>query len=65
MEGAFVQGMGYYVIEELVHGDPAHPWVRPGEMFTKGPGKLEKKKMIFQFYKGLATLTSNLKLLTK
>jgi len=25
-------------MEELVFGDGSHPWVRPGHMFTKGPG---------------------------
>jgi len=38
IEGAFVQGMGLYTMEELVWGDSAHPWVRPGQLFTRGPG---------------------------
>jgi len=24
--------------EELIWGDEAHPWVRPGRLFTAGPG---------------------------
>lgn len=38
MEGAFVQGMGWSCIEELVWGDKKHPWVKPGWLFTRGPG---------------------------
>lgn len=38
IEGAFVQGLGWCVIEELKWGDAAHPWVRPGHLFTQGPG---------------------------
>jgi xanthine dehydrogenase/oxidase len=38
VEGAFVQGVGWSCLEELVWGDKAHPWVRPGHLFTKGPG---------------------------
>lgn len=38
VEGAFVQGMGWSCIEELVWGDSAHAWVRPGTLFTRGPG---------------------------
>eukprot|EP00736_Rhodelphis_marinus_P010348 Rmarinus@m.10031 len=37
IEGAFVQGQGMYTIEEVVFGDKAHPWVRPGSLFTRGP----------------------------
>lgn len=40
VEGAFTQGMGWSTIEELVWGDSAHPWVRPGQLFTRGPGTL-------------------------
>lgn len=25
-------------MEELVWGDGEHPWVRPGQLFTRGPG---------------------------
>uniref|UniRef100_A0A7R9YWD4 xanthine dehydrogenase n=1 Tax=Chlamydomonas euryale TaxID=1486919 RepID=A0A7R9YWD4_9CHLO len=38
VEGAFVQGMGWTCLEELQWGDKQHPWVRPGHLFTKGPG---------------------------
>jgi xanthine dehydrogenase/oxidase len=39
IEGAFVQGMGWSTIEEIVYADDDHKWVRPyGTMFTTGPG---------------------------
>ena len=38
IEGAFVQGVGLFTIEELVWGDSEHPWVRPGHLQTRGPG---------------------------
>ncbi|KAH7618960.1 putative Xanthine dehydrogenase 1 [Nannochloris sp. 'desiccata'] len=38
VEGAFVQGMGWSCIEELVWGDNQHQWVKPGTLFTRGPG---------------------------
>ena len=38
IEGAFVQGMGWLCMEELIWGDADHPWVRPGHLLTKGPG---------------------------
>lgn len=38
IEGAFVQGLGLFTMEELVWGDSEHPWVRPGQLFTAGPG---------------------------
>ncbi|OSX71439.1 hypothetical protein BU14_0533s0004, partial [Porphyra umbilicalis] len=47
IEGAFVQGMGWCTMEEVVRGEPAlpphplggaHSWVRPGTMTTTGPG---------------------------
>lgn len=38
VEGGFVQGMGWACIEELQWGDKQHPWVRPGQLFTRGPG---------------------------
>eukprot|EP00742_Colponemidia_sp_Colp-10_P005067 GILJ01005413.1.p1 GENE.GILJ01005413.1~~GILJ01005413.1.p1 ORF type:complete len:1351 (+),score=226.28 GILJ01005413.1:45-4097(+) len=38
IEGGFVQGVGWCTIEELVWGDKEHPWVRPGMLFTAGPG---------------------------
>ena len=30
--------MGWSVLEELQWGDKQHPWVRPGQLFTRGPG---------------------------
>lgn len=33
-----MQGMGWSCIEELVWGDAQHSWVRPGQLFTRGPG---------------------------
>lgn len=33
-----MQGMGWLCLEELIWGDKEHPWVRPGHLFTKGPG---------------------------
>jgi len=38
VEGGYVQGLGWTILEELKWGDPAHPWVRPGHLFTQGPG---------------------------
>lgn len=39
IEGAFVQGMGWSTIEEVIYADEDHKWVRPyGTMFTTGPG---------------------------
>jgi xanthine dehydrogenase/oxidase len=38
IEGAFIQGFGWSTMEELVWGDSDHPWVRPGHLFTRGPG---------------------------
>jgi xanthine dehydrogenase/oxidase len=38
IEGAFVQGWGWLSMEELIFGDKHHKWVRPGHLFTKGPG---------------------------
>jgi len=38
IEGAFVQGAGWTTTEELLWGDEAHPWVRPGRLFNAGPG---------------------------
>ena len=39
VEGGYVQGLGWSCLEELVWGDSAHPWVPPGLLFTRGPGK--------------------------
>ena len=38
IEGAFIQGLGWCTTEELIWGDSAHPWLRPGVLLTKGPG---------------------------
>ena len=38
VEGGFVQGLGWSCIEEMVWGDGQHTWVRPGTLFTRGPG---------------------------
>lgn len=38
IEGAFVQGYGWCTMEDLVWGDGQHKWVRPGQLFTRGPG---------------------------
>ncbi len=39
IEGAFVQGMGWSCIEELVWGNEDNPWVRSkGSLFSCGPG---------------------------
>jgi xanthine dehydrogenase/oxidase len=39
IEGAFVQGMGWCTLEEMIYGDDHHEWVRPaGKTFTTGPG---------------------------
>ncbi|THG22542.1 hypothetical protein TEA_025075 [Camellia sinensis var. sinensis] len=38
IEGAFIQGMGWVALEELKWGDAAHRWIRPGSLYTCGPG---------------------------
>jgi xanthine dehydrogenase/oxidase len=39
IEGAFIQGMGWTTIEELIYADDDHVWVQPrGSLFTSGPG---------------------------
>ena len=38
VEGGFVQGMGWLALEELKFGDGEHRWIRPGSLFTAGPG---------------------------
>jgi xanthine dehydrogenase/oxidase len=39
IEGAFVQGMGWSTIEEVIYADDDHVWIRPrGSLFTTGPG---------------------------
>jgi len=38
IEGAYIQGFGWSTMEELVWGDSQHKWVKPGMLFTRGPG---------------------------
>lgn len=39
IEGAFVQGMGWCTVEEVVYSDDDHTWIRPrARVFTTGPG---------------------------
>ena len=39
IEGAFVQGMGWSCLEEVVWGDDPHAWIRQkGSLFSCGPG---------------------------
>ena len=39
IEGAFIQGMGWCTVEEMIYGDKHHSWIRPkGRTFTTGPG---------------------------
>jgi len=39
IEGAFIQGMGWSTMEEVVYSDDDHKWIRPrGKTFTTGPG---------------------------
>ena len=38
IEGAFMQGFGWSTMEELAWGDKEHTWIRPGQLFTRGPG---------------------------
>ncbi|XP_020540685.1 xanthine dehydrogenase 1 isoform X2 [Jatropha curcas] len=38
IEGAFIQGLGWVALEELKWGDSAHKWIRPGWLYTSGPG---------------------------
>ena len=39
IEGAFIQGMGWCTLEEMIFGDDSHLWVRPtGRTHTTGPG---------------------------
>jgi hypothetical protein len=40
IEGAFIQGFGWCTMEELIWGDSDHQWVRPGNLFTQGPGMM-------------------------
>ena len=39
IEGAFIQGMGWSTMEEVIYSDSDHTWIRPpGSVFTTGPG---------------------------
>lgn len=38
IEGAFIQGVGWCTLEEMMYGDNHHPWIRAGRTFTTGPG---------------------------
>ena len=39
IEGAFIQGMGWSTIEEVIYACDVHTWIRPrGAVFTTGPG---------------------------
>ncbi|XP_077254247.1 xanthine dehydrogenase 1-like [Tasmannia lanceolata] len=38
IEGAFVQGLGWVALEELKWGDDNHKWIKPGSLYTCGPG---------------------------
>lgn len=38
IEGAFTQGLGWVTTEEMAWGDSEHKWVKPGQLFTRGPG---------------------------
>ena len=38
IEGAYVQGFGWCMMEETVWGCDEHRWLKPGTCFTRGPG---------------------------
>ncbi|KAL3798324.1 hypothetical protein ACHAW5_008623 [Stephanodiscus triporus] len=39
IEGAFVQGMGWSTMEEVIYSDDDHTWIKPrAKTFTTGPG---------------------------
>lgn len=38
IEGAFTQGVGWTMTEEMVWGCDQFPWLKPGTCFTRGPG---------------------------
>jgi len=38
IEGAFIQGLGLFTMEELIFGDNQHVWIPKGHLLTKGPG---------------------------
>jgi xanthine dehydrogenase/oxidase len=42
IEGAFVQGMGWSTMEEVIYSDDDHTWIKPrAKTFTTGPGTYE------------------------
>lgn len=45
IEGAFVQGLGWIALEELKWGDADHKWIRPGNLYTCGPGSYKIPSM--------------------
>ena len=51
VEGGFVQGLGWTCIEELQWGDRQHPWIRPGHLFTKGPGTYKVRFTLMSYVK--------------
>jgi xanthine dehydrogenase/oxidase len=49
IEGAFIQGMGWSTIEEVVYADDDHTWIRPrAKVFTTGPGTYKIPWYAFQ-----------------
>jgi len=38
IEGAFMQGFGWTMLEETMWGCDEFPWLKPGACFTRGPG---------------------------
>jgi xanthine dehydrogenase/oxidase len=39
IEGAFIQGMGWSTIEDVIYSDDDHKWCgKPSNLFTQGPG---------------------------
>jgi len=38
VEGAFMQGVGWCTIEEVIWGCEELKWLKPGQCFTRGPG---------------------------
>merc|ERR1719436_497893 len=38
IEGAFMQGVGWTMLEETMWGCEEHSWIRPGVCHTRGPG---------------------------
>ena len=57
IEGAFTQGYGWSTMEELVWGDKSHPWVRTGQLFTKGPGTYKVHNRFQIYYNIYMTVT--------